>query len=268
MRPRPIRALLKAGWNTALSYRIQMATSLASLAFTVVPVYFVANALQDLMSKAIVGQGTQYFGFLLVGTVTLSLVTAAVTTLPNAVSGGIASGFFEMLLMSPAPRMSILVGLSAYSILWTLLRGVLTLVAGWLLGARLAWSGVPASLVILAVIVVTHWAIGLFCTALILAFRTMGALPQAVLVVSALFGGTYYPTTKIPPLLQSLASVTPLAYGLRSLRRVLLDGAALGSVMSDFAVLIGMCVALMVVGVVSFQASLSYAKRQGSLNLY
>jgi len=268
MKPRPIRGLITAGWHTALSYRIQMATSLASLAFTVVPVYFVANALQDLMAKAIVGEGTQYFGFLLLGTVTLSLVTAAVTTLPNAVSGGIASGFFEMLLMSPAPRLSILAGLSAYSILWTLLRGVLTLIAGWFLGARLAWSGVPAALLILMVIVVTHWAIGLIGTALILAFRTMGALPQAVLVVSALFGGTYYPTTKIPSWLQALASFTPLAYGLRALRRVLLEGATFGSVMSDFGVLLAICVGLMTVAVLAFSSSLSYAKRQGSLNLY
>ncbi len=268
MRPRPIRGIVKAGWRTALSYRVQMATSLASLVFTVVPVYFIANALQDLMAKSIVGEGTQYFGFLLVGTVTLSLVTAAVTTLPNAVSGGISSGFFEMLLMSPAPRLSILVGLSAYSILWTLLRGVLTLGAGWLLGARLAWTGVPAALVILAVIVVTHWAIGLIGTAMILAFRTMGALPQAVLVVSALFGGTYYPTTKIPSWLQSLAAVTPLAYGLRALRGVLLDGASFGSVMSDFGILVVMCVVLMAAAIVAFRTSLAYAKRQGSLNLY
>jgi ABC-2 type transport system permease protein len=220
------------------------------------------------MSKAIVGEGAQYFGFLLVGTATMSLVTAAVITLPNAVSGGISSGFFEMLLMSPAPRMSILVGLSAYSILWTLLRAVLTLGAGWVFGLRLAWTGVPAALVILTVIVVTHWAIGLVGTALILSFRTMGALPQAVLVVSALFGGAYYPTTKIPSWLHSLASVTPLAYGLRALRRVLLDGAAFGSVMSDFSILLAMCIALLGVAIVAFRTSLSYARRQGSLNLY
>jgi ABC-2 type transport system permease protein len=196
------------------------------------------------------------------------LVTATVTTLPNAVAGGISSGFFEMLLMSPAPRLSILVGLSAYSILWTLMRSVLTLGAGWMLGARLAWDGVPAALLILAVICVTHWAIGLVGTAMILAFRTMGALPQAVLVVSALFGGTYYPTTKIPSWLQALASVTPLAYGLRSLRRVLLDGAPFTAVLQDFGTLVLMCAALLAAGIVAFRASLSYARRQGSLNLY
>lgn len=265
---RAIRALVLAAWKTSLSYRVQMATSIASLALTVVPVYFVSNALQGMMANAIAGEGTQYFGFLLVGTVTLSLVTTAVSTLPQAVSGGIASGFFEMLLMSPAPRLHLLIGLSGYGILWTLLRGALTLLAGWALGARLAWSGIPAALVILAVIVVTHWAIGLFGTALVLAFRSMGALPQGVLFLSALFGGTYFPTSKIPSWLQSLSVVTPLAYGLRSLRRVLLEGRSLRDVLPDFGVLLGMCVVLLLISSIAFHRSLLYAKRQGSLNLY
>lgn len=268
MRPRAIRALLRAAWHTALSYRTAMATSLASLLLTVVPVFFVANALQGMMATAIAGEGSQYFGFLLVGTVALSLVTTCVSTLPGAVSGGIASGYFEMLLMSPAPRLSLLVGMSAYGILWTLLRGTLTLLAGWMLGARIAWSGFPAALLILAVIVVAHWAIGLIGSALVLAFRTMGSMPQAVLVVSALFGGTYYPTSKIPSWLQSLATVTPLAYGLRALRRVLLEGSSLKDVSRDFAILAGFGVVLLATGVLAFRWSLSYAKRQGSLNLY
>ena len=78
--PRAIRALVSAAWKTSLSYRMQMATSLASLALTVVPVYFVSNALQSMMANAIAGEGTQYFGFLLLGTVTLSLVTTAAPT--------------------------------------------------------------------------------------------------------------------------------------------------------------------------------------------
>ncbi|MFN8580733.1 MAG: ABC transporter permease [Gemmatimonadaceae bacterium] len=269
MRPRTIRALLMASWKTSLSYRMQMATSLASLLLTVVPVYFVANALQNTMAGAIAREGTQYFGFLLVGTVTLSLVTTAVSTLPQAVSGGIASGYFEMLLMSPAPRLRVLIGLSAYGILWTMLRGVLTLLAGWVLGARLALSGVPAAVLILAVIVVAHWAIGLFGTALVLAFRSMGPLPQVVLFVSALFGGTYFPTSQIPSSwLQTVSAVTPLAYGLRALRRVLLDGQPLSGVLADFGVLLGMCVVLLVISAFAFSRSLNYAKRQGSLNLY
>ena len=39
-------ALIRASWNTALSYRLSMLLSLVSLLVTVVPLYFVANALQ------------------------------------------------------------------------------------------------------------------------------------------------------------------------------------------------------------------------------
>jgi len=268
VKPRPVRSLLRASWLTSRSYRLQMAMSLASLLLTVVPVFFVAGALQGVMGPKIVGQGEQYFAFLLVGTVALSLVTASVSTLPSAVGGGISSGFFEMLLMSPTPRTSLLVGLSSYGILWTILRGLLTLAAGWLLGARIAWASLPGALVVLLFIVATHWAIGVIGTALILAFRTMGPLPQAVLVLSALFGGTYYPTHVIPSWIQHLAAFTPLAYGLRALRGVLLEGKSLIAVGNDFLMLVAICAALLVAAAIAFGSALRYSRRVGSLNLY
>jgi ABC-type multidrug transport system permease subunit len=245
-----------------------MAISIASLALTVVPVFFIGGALQGLMGPKIAGQGDQFFAFLLVGTVALSLVTAAVSTLPGAVGSGISSGFFEMLLMSPARRTSLLVGLSAYGILWTILRGLLTLAAGWLLGARIAWGSLPGALLILIVIVATHWAIGVIGTALILAYRTMGPLPQGVLVLSALFGGTYYPTHVIPSWLQNLAAFTPLAYGLRALRGVLLEGKSLMAVGHDLLILLAVCAALLAAAAFAFGAALRHARRVGSLNLY
>ena len=268
MSSRPVQSLLRSSWLTSKSYRLQMAVSIASLALTVVPVFFVSGALQGIMGPKIVGQGEQYFAFLLVGTVALSLVTAAVSTLPAAVSSGISSGFFEMLLMSPAPRTGLLVGLSAYGILWTVLRGLLTLAAGWLLGARIAWGSMPSAVVVLLLIVATHWALGVIGTALILAFRTMGPLPQAVLVLSALFGGTYYPTQVIPGWIQHVAAVTPLAYGLRVLRGVLLEGKSLTAEAHDLSILLAVCVGLLVTATLSFRAALQYSRRVGSLNLY
>jgi ABC-2 type transport system permease protein len=176
--------------------------------------------------------------------------------------------FFEMLLMSPARRTSLLVGLSAYGILWTILRGLLTLAAGWLLGARIAWASLPGALIILVLIVATHWAVGVIGTALILAYRTMGPLPQGVLVLSALFGGTYYPTHVIPSWLQNLAAFTPLAYGLRALRGVLLEGKSLTAVGHDLLILLAVCVGLLGAAALAFNAALGHARRVGSLNLY
>jgi ABC-2 type transport system permease protein len=261
-------ALWRAAWLTAASYRLTMLFSIASLLLTVVPVYFVARALQPVMQDVIAGEGGQYFAFVLVGTVTLSFVTTSVSSLPGAVSGGITNGFFESLLVTPSARLSILAGLSGYPLAWTFVRAVFTLVAGFVLGARIAWESVPAALLVLVLIVIAHWCIGLIGTALVLSLRTMGPLPTVVFVGSALLGGAYYPTSVIPSWIQSLSSLVPVAYGLRALRGVLLEGLPLSQVAGDVWVLAWITVGLAVVGGIAFNRALQYSRRMGSLSLY
>jgi ABC-2 type transport system permease protein len=268
MTARAIRALTRASWLTAKSYRVQLLLSLGSLILTVVPLYFVAKAVEPIARRSIADQGGDYFGFVLLGYVGMMLVGASVNALPSALSGGIGTGYFEALLATPARRASLLVGMSAYSLLFTAARGAMLLASGALLGVTIAWGQAPAALVILLLIVVAHWGIGLVGAALIVAFRTMGPLPQAVIVTSTLFGGVYYSTTVIPSWIQNISAVTPLAYGLRALRRLLLADASLGDTLGDVAVMGGWGVAFMLLGGLAFGVALRYARRAGSLNTY
>jgi ABC-2 type transport system permease protein len=265
---RAIRALLRAGWITARSYKLSLGLSLASLVLTVVPLYFIAEALQPIAQRSISTETSQYFAFVLVGNVALSFVQASVGALPTSIGSGINSGYFESLLVTPASRGSLLAGLSSYSLVWTTLRATLLLVAGWILGAPIHWSRALPAVAIIALIVLAHWAIGLLAASLVIAFRTTGPLPQAVVLLSVLFGGTYYSTSVIPSWLQSIAAATPLAYGLRSLRRVLLSDTSLMSVAPDIGWLVIFTLALGAVGALAFTWALDYAKRAGSLNTY
>ncbi|MGQ0649169.1 MAG: ABC transporter permease [Gemmatimonadaceae bacterium] len=263
---RTVFALTRAAWLTAMSYRVQSVISLLTLWITVVPVFFIANALQPTMANAIRNEGQQYFPFMLIGTFAISLISTCVSLLPSAVQGGISSGFFESLLMTRASRLALLGGLSTYPILWSVLRGSLMLGAGALLGARMVWSAVLPALMILALLVVVHWAIGLIGAALVLAFRTTGPLAQAVVVASTLLGGAYYPTSVIPSWIERLSAAVPAGYGLRALRRVLLDGASLASVSSDVMILTGFTAGALLVGMVSFHVALRYARSTGTLS--
>src|SRR3954468_10106232 len=94
-------ALLNASWRAARSYRLRLVFSIAALSVVIVPVWFVANGLQQFMGAKIQGEGSQYFGFVLVGMLVFSLLSATVTSLPNAISGGIANGSLEALLTTP-----------------------------------------------------------------------------------------------------------------------------------------------------------------------
>jgi ABC-2 type transport system permease protein len=142
------------------------------------------------------------------------------------------------------------------------------LAGGWLLGASIAPASLPFALVILAVIVLAHAAIGLLSGAMVLAFRTAGPLSRLVLVASSLLGGVYYPTHVIPSWLRVVSEVLPLSYGLRALRRVLLQGASFSDVAPDLLILLGETAVLVALGVGVFSLAFRYARRQGTLAQY
>jgi hypothetical protein len=78
-------ALVRGAWLTATSYRLQTALTFVTLWVTVVPVYFLATALQPTMAGAIVDEGREYFPFMLTGAVAISLISSCLTALPSAV---------------------------------------------------------------------------------------------------------------------------------------------------------------------------------------
>jgi len=261
-------ALIKASWFTATSYRLNMVISLVGLLVSIVPLYFVTHALQPVMANSIRTQGGQYFGFLLVGMVAYSFLTVAVNGLPGAIGSGINTGTLEALLATPARLPWLLGGLVGYGFLWTLIRSVLLLAAGTLFGAHVAVAGIPASLLILALIILAYVPFGIIGAALVLAFRTTGPILTGILVLSGLLGGVYYPTHVIPSWIRSVSEVVPLTYGLRALRQTLLEGDSLRVVAPDLLALVGFVLVLMSIGIMTFMMAMHYARRAGTLAQY
>jgi len=263
-----ILALVHAQWRVMVSYRTQTLLSFAGLLFTVVPLYFVAGALQPVMANAIRGEGSDAFGFLLVGTSVIFVVTVALSAVPSALASGIATGTFEALLSTPTSLGTLVAGLSAFPLVMATLRAAVLLAAGATLGVSLVLGKVPLACLILLLLIVAHLAIGLVSGAMVLTFRTAGPLSRAVLVASSLLGGVYYPTHVIPSWLQAVSAVLPLSYGLRAFRRVLLEGASLGAVAPDLIPLVGETALLLVVGLGLMSLAFQYARRQGTLAQY
>lgn len=265
---RAVAALVRASWRTEKTYRTDLVFSLAGLLLSVVPLYFVADALQPTMAEAIRAEGDQYFGFLIVGMVALSFLSTAVNRLPNALASSVKTGTLEALFSTPAGFPKLLAGMSGYGFLWTGLRSLLLLAAGVLLGAEFAPGRLPAGLLVLGLVVLTHLPFGLLGAAAVLAFRTTGPFPKIVVASSSLLGGVYYPTHVIPSWLEHLSTAVPLTYGLRALRRVWLEGETLAAVAGDLAILCLFLAGLTAAGWIAFTAALRYSRREGSLSQY
>jgi ABC-2 type transport system permease protein len=261
-------ALLRAGWLSALSYRLEMALSVGGLLVLVVPLYFVAHALQPVMADSIRGQGGDYFAFVLVGIMAIHFLGPAVNALPGAVGSSIRSGTLEALLGTPASRASLLGGLVAYDLTWAVVRAAVLATAGIALGAWLEPAALLPALGVMALIVAAHLPFGLLAAALVLAFRTPGPLPRVAIAASVLLGGAYYPTEVIPDALRVASAAMPLTYGLRALRGLLLEGASPAAVAPDVAVLAVFAAGLLAVGALVFAAALRYARGAGTLAQY
>ncbi|HUK63017.1 MAG TPA: ABC transporter permease, partial [Dongiaceae bacterium] len=143
-----------------------------------------------------------------------------------------------------------------------------TLVAAWLLGAHVAWDRGLLAFGIAALIVLAHVPFGIVTAAFLIAFKTAGPFSRALLALSGLLGGVYYPTHVIPSWLHAISTVLPLTYGLRALRRVLLDGVPFHAVATDVVTLAVFAAALLGASTAALSWTLRHARRAGTLAQY
>lgn len=260
-----VLALLRAAWISATSYRVATILSFVSLLASVVPVYFIARAVEPLALESIRLESGDYFGFIVLGLATTYVILAATDALPGTLAGSIGSGTFEALLVTRTPLPVLLVGMCAYPVLHSVVNAIVVVLGAVLLGVRLDPLMLPAAAGIVVLLVAAHAAVGLVASALVLVFRTSGPLVTAVVAGSSLLGGVYYSTTAIPGWLQSLSGIFPLTYGLRAMRRLLLGGAPLEAVAWDVAMLALLAAVGLAGGVTAFAFALRHARRAGTL---
>lgn len=253
---------------TNASYRVRALFSLVGLVIFVVPIYFIADALQPVMARSIDTQGGQYFAFLLVGMIALRWLVAAVTTLPQTVASAVRSGTLESLFVTPVPLRALVAGMMGYKLLWTALESLVMVIVGLLLGARFAGANTLAALVILALITAAYTAVGVVGAALILLFRTTGPLLNLVLLGSSLLGGVYYPTHVIPSWIEQLSTVVPLTYGLRALRQTFLEGMSFRAVSADVGILALFAGVLLAGSLYALNRAVRHSRRTGTLAQY
>lgn len=261
-------ALVRASWLTQASYRVGVVLSFLALVATVVPVYFVADALQPVVASSIRDEGERYFGFLVVGLASLYLVGASVSALPQSISSGIHSGTLEALFSTRASVTSVMAGLAGFPLLWAGLRAGLLFACILPAGIEVHWARLPTAAVAVLLTVAAYIGVGLFAAALILVFRTAGPLIQGVLAASSLLGGVYYSTSVIPEPFGAFAHVVPLTYGLRIVRQGLFEGAPLAAAGPDGVKLAILAGVMLLGGVWCFRLALLHSKRAGSLGQY
>jgi ABC-2 type transport system permease protein len=231
------------------------------------------------MSITFIGAGVELVGggtgtdtaylmtFLLVGALLWSYLSMIFDVLSETVQWERWEGTIEYTFMSPSSRVTHLLGMGVYAVVYGIIRTAIVLgVAMLAFDLDLSGANFGAALVVLAVCSVSLVGFGVVAAVMPLLSPEKGQ--QVTYIISALLllvSGVYYPVKVLPEWMQTIAQFSPVTYALEGSRAALLVGADLSQLWGSIWPLLVMGVVFVPLGLFVFHLGELYAKRTGKL---
>jgi ABC-2 type transport system permease protein len=216
------------------------------------------------------GEGTdteRLMTFLLVGALIWSYLSMIFDVLSETVQWERWEGTIEYTFMSPTSRVTHLLGMGVYAVVYGIARTAVVLgVAMLAFDLDLSDANYWAAMVVLAVCSISLVGFGVVAAVMPLLSPEKGQ--QVTYIVSALLllvSGVYYPVKVLPDWMQVIAQYSPVTYALEGSRAALQDGVGLSQLWGSIWPLLVMGVVFVPMGLFVFHLGESYAKRTGKL---
>jgi ABC-2 type transport system permease protein len=178
-------------------------------------------------------------------------------------------GSLEALFLTPVSRLVILFGPLVSQVVFALW---MFLVVGSALVIFFGLSISPAeaarALGVIVVAVPALYGLGALFASVVLRLGEVGAMVQTVRGIFTVFCGMTFPIVILPEWARAVALTLPPTYLIGDLRKVLLAGSDLVSLIPELAILGALGLALCGIAVVAFRRTEHYARRGGSLAQY
>jgi len=146
-------------------------------------------------------------------------------------------GFLKETLVAPVSRMSIMLGRTLGGATVALAQGVLVFLIAWAIGFRPGFTLLWVAFIFMVLIAMLFTAIG---TAIASVVDDMQGFPLIMnfLVMPLFFlSGALFPLAGLPGIIEVIARLDPLSYGIDGLRGALVSGALTFGFWYDFSVL-------------------------------
>ena len=207
--------------------------------------------------------------YLIIGSLLWTFLSALFHEVSESVAWEHWEGTLEMTFMAPIKRLTMLIGTSAYAVVYGLARSLIILGAMLLFfRINLGGANLPAAAAVVLVSSVSFLGLGIAAAVLPILSRERG--PQATHIFQALIllvSGVYYPIEVLPIWLRPLSVISPATYALRSIRACLLDGAGFAEVKGDIMLLAVFSVVSVPLGFAIFSLGENWAKRKGKIKI-
>lgn len=196
------------------------------------------------------GQGN-YIQFLAPGVI-------AMTVLFTSVFSGIEIiwdrqfGFLKETLVAPVPRLTIMIGRTLGGATVAVLQGLIVVVICLLAGFRVRTVGtLPMMFVYMILTAILFTAFGTAFASLLTDFQGFQLVMNFLIMPMFFLSGALFPLTNVPKLIEIIATVNPLSYGVDGLRMALIGVGHFGTAI-DLAVLGALTAIVVAVGAYLF----------------
>jgi ABC-2 type transport system permease protein len=205
--------------------------------------------------------------YLLIGSLLWSYLSLMFFDVSFAIAWERWEGTIEYTFMAPVHRVTHLLGICSFAIVYAMLRSVIILVAIALaFHLDLSHADIGAALLVLAAATFPVLGLGIFTSVLPLLSPEKGEqMTVAVQGVLLLVSGVYYPLTVLPTVFRIMGDASPLTYTLTGMRAALLDHAGAGALLGTILLLLVMGAVLIPCGILVFSKAERRAKRLGLL---
>jgi ABC-2 type transport system permease protein len=207
-----------------MSYKVGMLYSVGSVLAQLLTVFFVSRLFGDHLPKEIARYGRDYFSFALVGLAFLDYMYVSMQTFSQHIRIAQLMGTLEAMLQSPLHPFAVIAFSGAYTYLWTVLRSMVFIIGGVLLGADMSSANILSALVFVMLIVLAFSGIGIASSAMTLYLKQSDPLTGLLGGISFLLGGIVFPVQSLPSWLQKVAWFLPMTHAVEGLRLAILQG--------------------------------------------
>ncbi len=215
-------------------------------------------------------QGTDNQSLILylgIGTVVWAYLRAVFSNISEMIVWERWEGTIEYTMMAPISRLTHMLGVALFSIVYGILRTVLLLIAlSFFFDVNLSGANAGGALLIILVGSLSFVGVGIMAAVLPLLFTERGE--EMTFIISSLLllvSGVYYPISVLPGWMQAAARVSPATYVLEGMRATILDGKPTNQLVHYLIPMMIIGALTIPMGMAVFSIVERYAKRTGRL---
>jgi len=266
-----VKAFVIRDSKTWWTYKLWVLLDIVGSLTFVATYYFVSQIVNtDALVRS--GYSADFLTFTVIGISFQHYVWSSVSSLSEAIREEQWAGTMETILSSRTSFKVFLLGESVFRFLVGSYFLVASLGMGLIIGAKfnVTWGSALSVAVLAALLIMSHMVVGVLGAGAILKLKQGDPIVWAFSWLTQLFSGVLYPLGLLPDYLQWVGAAFPLTFSLDGLRRCLMNGEDLTSIIifSDVLNLALFIVIMLPISLWFFKKAYDSTRQEGALGQY